>query len=292
MSDQRVHEPRACRVDEGLVAELAEVLGISEPPRPGDALPPLWHWAALSSWAPLAELRVDGHPAARPLPGYEEFGRRMFGGGRVRFLQTITVGEPVTIAESASPPRLKRGKSGEFVLVTVRRSVRTPEGAACIEEEQDLVYRPIVAPPASSDADRSPAVTLPLMGAALTRTQGGAVWELRTDPVVLMRFSALTRNAHRIHFDGNYSASEGYAAPVVHGPLQAIALAEVHRRSCPGMTVRRVSHRGSSPLLCGVDATIRRVDGSTTYALEDKRSGVTFSTLEVEGDHDARRSHL
>jgi 3-methylfumaryl-CoA hydratase len=186
-----------------------------------------------------------------PLP------RRMWAGSRIEFHHPLRVGADVSRRSSITKVSAKEGRSGTLVFVTVRHEIATA-GNAAITEEQDIVYRnppqpgePAVAPEAAS-ADHA------------------WVREIRPDDVLLFRYSALTFNGHRIHYDRRYVTEvEGYPGLVVHGPLIATLLLDLLRRHRPDATVSRFAFRAIKPLfdvapffVCG-----RRNDGGNTIAL-------------------------
>lgn len=190
---------------------LNAALGGDGAGRAGDALPLLHHWLYFWDVKPPSGLGVDGHPAKGgflppvPLP------RRMWAGGRLTFHGDLRLGEEVRKTSTITAVTEKTGKSGTLVFVTVRHELAGGEGLA-ISEEQDLVYRD----PA--------AASLPLPQGA---PAPAAAWveTIDPDPVLLFRYSALTMNGHRIHYDRPYAIDEeAYPALVVHGPLQATLL--------------------------------------------------------------------
>ncbi len=199
------------------VEALAGMLDVDAPE--GGELPPLWHWVYLLERPPQRELGRDGHPLsgvpAPPGPGY----RRMFAGGRVVHHRPLSVGEEATRVARLVSTRQKTGRSGPLTFVTVRSEI-SQRGQVAVVDEQDIVYRHQDSTlPAPSDAD--PAAPTEPRQPALT---------LVVDPVLLFRFSALTYNAHRIHYDHEFARQEGYDDLVVHGPLQALMMAELMRR--------------------------------------------------------------
>ncbi len=181
-------------------------------PVPG-ILPPLWHWTLFQQWVPAAETGADGHPSRGGfLPALPELTRRMWAGGRIRFLTPLHPGDAVTRVSTIRTVQEKMGRSGQLVFVTVHHGITGPNGPA-IEEEQDLVYRGLNG---AAVADRSPVPDAPPGPRAI----------LVPDPVLLFRYSALTGNGHRIHYDLDYVRGvEGYPGLVVHGPLQATLMA-------------------------------------------------------------------
>jgi 3-methylfumaryl-CoA hydratase len=218
----------------------------------GDALPPLWHWFHFLPRAPQAGLDDDGHPRRGgflpPIP----YPRRMFAGARLQWHRPLVVGVPAQREARISDVVLKSGKSGRLAFVTVTHRFMQ-DGALCIEEAQDIVYREpggrVTAPPA--------ATWPPVPEGSWTRV-------LQPDTRLLFRFSALTFNAHRIHYDRAYAAEiEGYPGLVVHGPLTAVLLSELVRHAT-ARPMRAFSFRGVAPLFdLGALRLVGTPDGDT-----------------------------
>lgn len=218
------------------VAGLAATLDRDDPPpRPGDPLPPLWHWLYFLPAHRQSELGHDGHAKLGgflppvPLPA------RMWAGGRLEFHRPLRLGEEVSRTSRIADLNFKAGRSGPLVFVVVRHEIRNSEGLA-IAEEQDIVYRDqggVKSQASASDAQ--------------------PVWSrtIHPDDVFLFRYSALTFNGHRIHYDRRYAESEGYPGLVVHGPLIATLLLDLLRRNMPLANVRRFTFRALSPLFDG-----------------------------------------
>jgi 3-methylfumaryl-CoA hydratase len=194
-------------------------------------LPALWHWALFHPAVPTAALGDDGHPRRRV--EMDEFPQRMWVGGRLDVTRPLRIGVDAERVSRIAKAEMKEGGAGHFWLVTVAHTIEQ-EGAACIEEEQDLVFRTAGSlAPLGADVDAPPE----------------AEWvEARVaDPKLLFRFSAVTANAHRIHYDEPYvTGVEGYPDLVVHGPLTAILLAEL-ARTRRGHDAHRVSYRARAP---------------------------------------------
>ncbi|MFD6349549.1 hypothetical protein ACFWF9_33250 [Streptomyces roseolus] len=227
----------------GPVAALSAVLDLPAPAAAtGSALPPLWHWLHFLRWPGQRDLGPDGHPSdghfLPPIPDRQ----RMFAGGRCSITRPLTVGEPTRRVSSLGRVATKQGSTGELLFVTVRTEY-LQQGATCLIEEQDLVYRSgrgAAAHPAELDTT--------------TPARSDEAWQLpvETDPTLLFRFSALTANAHRIHYDVPYATGEeGYPALVVHGPLLVLAMLELVRREAPGKTVGSLSYRLRRPAFAG-----------------------------------------
>ena len=226
---------------------LAATLDRERPPAPGEPLPPLWHWTQFVPSTRASGIGPDGHARRGgflppvPLP------RRMWAGGRLVFHHPLKIGERAVRRSSIAAVSEKSGKSGRLVFVRVNHLIEDAEGLA-LSEEQDLVYR---------EPSQGPAPAAP------PAPQGGQ-WAdtIRPDPVMLFRYSALTFNAHRIHYDRPYaSEAEGYAGLVVHGPLIATLLAEsLAKRS--GRALASFSFRAASPLFDTAPFTVcGRIDG-------------------------------
>lgn len=211
----------------------------------GDPLPPLWHWFLFPEVVPQSELGDDGHPRETALMPPIGPRRRMFGGGRLKVGRPLRCGDDVVRITDVPSVRARAGRSGPLLLVTVRHAYRV-QGTECIVEEQDIVYRP------PAEADGSPPAPLPTTGGEATAAEAPWTLSIRPDPVLLFRFSALTSNAHRIHYDRPYAREvERHPGLVVHGPLLALLLLELPRRHAPGRTVTDFSWRARSPLYAG-----------------------------------------
>ena len=219
------------------VAALAATLDRDDPsPQSGDPLPPLWQWLYFLPIHKQSEIGPDGHPARGgflppvPLP------RRMFAGGRLQFLRPLRVGGAISRTSCVTDVNLKEGRSGSLVFVKVRHEITDGQGVA-VTEEQDIVYRDNPKP-----GDPAPAPQSAPAAHAWMR-------EIRPDEVLLFRYSALTFNSHRIHYDRRYVTEvEGYPGLVVHGPLLATLLLDLVRRSCPGAVVSGFSFRAVKPV--------------------------------------------
>lgn len=243
------------RITAGPSIALAGVFDSAAPvAADGDPLPPLWHWLHFLERPAESELGEDGHPRhATLLPDYPRR-RRMFAGGRLTVHAPLRVGAEVTRTSRVTAAAYKEGRSGPMLFVTAEYRFTAGDDLLCVEE-QDIVYRqdpePAAAPaspPAPSPASPSPATA----GGAPADAGPAAdwTWELTPGPATLFRFSALTYNAHRIHYDHPYvTGVEGFPGLVVHGPLTALALLELPRRA--GTGVREYSFRARRPLFAG-----------------------------------------
>ena len=214
---------------------------------PGDPIPPLWHWLYFLDRPASSELGPDGHPAAGhfmpPIPQR----RRMYAGGRASYTGAFRCGDEITRRSELADATVKQGRTGELLFVTVR-SVFTSADAVIATEEQDVVYRS--GPPAAggSAGPRGP-----------SEAAGPSPWQIQIvpDPVLLFRFSALTYNAHRIHYDADYATGvEGHPGLVVHGPLLALLCFELPRRHAPRRRVTQLSFRARAPVYVGQRCTV------------------------------------
>jgi 3-methylfumaryl-CoA hydratase len=212
-----------------------------EAPGQTDPLPPLWHWLAFLPNVPQRDLGSDGHPRRGGFLPPVDLPRRMFAGARYQFSAPLLVGVPLERTGEVLSVEEKTGKSGALVFVKVRYVVSC-DGREAVVEEQDIVYRgetpstPAAGPKAAAGAAGDAAEAWDWK------------WELPIEPTLLFRFSALTYNAHRIHYDRPYATSvEGYPGLVVHGPLQAMSLAELCRRNAPDRTLSEFRFRAVSP---------------------------------------------
>jgi 3-methylfumaryl-CoA hydratase len=201
----------------------------------GAALPEFWHWIYFRAAVPRSQLGVDGHERRGNFMPPVDLPRRMWAGGRLRFVKPIILGEDITRSSEIIAIDRKQGRSGTIVLVTVRHVINGGTGK-CVEEEQDVVY--VETPKPGQSTRQSP--PLP----------PDTDWQERflPDAVTLFRYSALMFNAHRIHYDYPFTTEvEGYRGILVHGPLTALLLLEAakrHLRRAP-LSYR---YRGLAPL--------------------------------------------
>lgn len=214
---------------------LAALLDHAAPPWRAGEVPPLGHWLLFPPVARQSDIGVDGHPLRADTAGLP---RRMWAGGRVRFLNSVPLGAQVVRETEQLNVDEKAGRSGRMLFVTLRHRLSV-DGVLAIEEEQDIVYREAAAPGAVA-APPAPETATPLPEGART---------LRADPVQLFRFSALTFNGHRIHYDRDYAVrEEGYPALVVHGPYIATLLMDHYLRAQPGAAIASFDFRAMRPI--------------------------------------------
>lgn len=224
-------------------------------PQPGDPLPPLWHWLYFLPTHRQSELGPDGHPRRGgflppvPLP------RRMWAGGRLEFHRPLRIGESVRRTSRILDVKYKEGRSGPLVIVVVRHEI-----GDAITEEHDIVY--LGPSGATPDPPQAPAES---------------AWErvIVPDDVLLFRYSALTFNGHRIHYDRRYATVvEGYPGLVVHGPLIATLLLDLLRRNLPQANVTSFNFRAVSPLFDTAAFTVcGQPDGDTVKLWAKNASG-------------------
>jgi len=215
----------------------------------GQPLPPLWHWVYFLNGLPPAELGRDGHPARGGFLPPVPLSNRMWAGGRVTFLQPIPIGASVCKVSSILSVEHKQGRSGDLVFVTVLHELFLADGALCLREEHDIVYRepqPLAKPVPVADAVNPVGVSRTLVPTS----------------TLLFRYSALTFNGHRIHYDADYCREvEGYPNLVIHGPLNATLLAQL-AEAVGGRPIREFSYRGVSPAFLGETITFNvQLDG-------------------------------
>lgn len=202
----------------------------------GAPLPVPWHWFYFLPRAPQAQLDDDGHPRRGGFLPPVPYPRRMFAGARLTVHRPLALGQPAARTGTIRDVQFKDGRSGRLAFVTVHYAF-DQGGQRCLEEEQDIVYR-----------EPGPSVAAPVTGTWEAVDGGAWVREVHPDPRLLFRFSALTFNAHRIHYDRPYARDvEGYPGLVVHGPLTATLLAQLVRQHAP-RRITGFSFRGVAPL--------------------------------------------
>jgi 3-methylfumaryl-CoA hydratase len=245
-------ETRETRIDATRVGELAACL---DRDAPTDFLPPGWHWAFFNPAAKASTLGPDGHPARGGFLPPVSLQRRMWAGGDLRFHASIPIGAAATRRSTIRDVVRKRGRTGDLVFVAVDHAISV-SGKLCLEETHDIVYRdigpPAAAVPAPTDEDWSQA--------------------MRADAVLLFRYSAVTFNGHRIHYDRAYATQvEAYPGLIVHGPLLATLLQAFAER-VGGAKLARFVFRGAAPLFDGEDfALCGKADGDLWVRASDGR---------------------
>ncbi|MDB5997497.1 MAG: hypothetical protein JWP42_4633 [Pseudomonas sp.] len=221
------------RISFTLVRRIAATLG--EPaPQPGEPLPPLWHWAFFHEPVGASELGPDGHPALGGFLPPAHNRNRMWAGSRLEFYQPLKVEADVTCVSTILKVEEKHGRTGSLLFVTVRHEY-FQDGQCALQDEQDIVYREPT-PPKLSGTE------------ALPEGQ----WRATVEPsaTLLFRYSAVTFNGHRIHYDWPYvTETEGYPGLVVHGPLIATLNLRAFTKAHPNARLQRFTFRGIRPLI-------------------------------------------
>ena len=264
---QETHADRATLFP---VAALSATLDRDDPaPAEGDTLPPLWHWLYFLPTARQSGLGPDGHPARGgflppvPLP------RRMWAGGRLEFLRPIHLGEKIQRISTIKDVTLKTGRTGPMIFVLVRHEVHGENGLA-ITEEHDIVYRDAPAPTETPPAPRA--------------APEAAIWdrEITPDDVLLFRYSALTFNGHRIHYDRRYvTETEGYPGLIVHGPLIATLLVDLVRRNVE-TPVKSFTFRAVKPVFDIGSFRVRGVPSKNGKVALWAQDSEGWTTMEAE----------
>jgi 3-methylfumaryl-CoA hydratase len=251
---------------------LSQALDHSDIPALGDALPPLWHWLYFLPTYKAKALGYDGHARLGgflpPLP----LPRRMWAGGRLHFERQLRIGENATRESRIADISFKTGRSGSLAFVLVRHAINGDQGARIVEEH-DIVYR---AAPAEGAATPPP-----------QPATAQAQWsrEVAPDPVLLFRYSALTFNGHRIHYDRDFCHSESYPGLVVHGPLIATLLLDLLRQKVLGAYVSSFAFKAVSPLFDIHHFSLHgRIDGTqaTLWALNHQGQLAMSASAELE----------
>lgn len=209
---------------------------VGAPLRLGDPIPLAWHWLYFLPMAQQSAIGVDGHPNRGgflppvPLP------RRMWAGSRLQFLAPLRSGQSLERKSRIDDVQVKEGRTGPLVFVKLHHEIRG-DGVLAVLEEQDIVYRNMPEP-----GEPVPAAVAAPQNASWSR-------RIVPDNVLLFRYSALTFNAHRIHYDQQYATEvEGYPGLVVHGPLIATLLLDLLRRQLPDARAKTFSFRAVKPL--------------------------------------------
>jgi 3-methylfumaryl-CoA hydratase len=236
-------------------------------PKTGDALPPLWHWLYFLEAVRASKIGPDGHPERGDFLPPVPLPRRMWAGSRFAFDgEPLRIGETMRRVSTIKSVEPKTGSTGAMVFVTVEHAISGPRGLSLVEEH-DIVYR---------EAARAGEAVRPAKPAP-----ADATWSRRVmpDEVLLFRFSALTFNGHRIHYDQPYvTGSEGYPGLVVHGPLMGMLQIELARRANPGRIARSFEFRALSPTFAGNPLTVgasQEANGTITTWIANAQGGLS-----------------
>lgn len=270
------------RVDGERASALAGVIGSDDIDiTPGGELPPMWQVAFFIQRPANTELGADGHPLVGfptpPAPGM----RRMFAGGRLTLSPGLLIGCDATASTSVSEPRQVEGRSGSMTFVTTTTHV-VSEGRTVLSEERDLVYLDDPDPrritPRSSAGKDARGESI-----AESPFEHDVKREVAITSTLLFQFSALTYNAHRIHYDRDYARDdEGYPGLVVHGPLQAVLMAEEGRRLLKRNSRLTMTYRLTSPLFEDEGLTVKgRRDGLNAHLRIENASGRCTAVAEM-----------
>jgi len=219
-----------------------------------EPLRPLWHWLYFLPGERQSNIGPDGHPRRGGFLPPVSLPRRMWAGGRLKFLKPLQPGAAIRRLSRIEGIDSKEGRSGALVFVKVAHEISDAGGVA-IREEHDIVYRGMPVPGA-------PAAVPPRAPTDETFAR-----EIVPDPVLLFRYSALTFNGHRIHYDRSYvTEEEGYPGLVVHGPLIATLLVEQLQLAHPAAKVASFDFKAASPLFDTHPFTVcGKLEGSTAH---------------------------
>jgi 3-methylfumaryl-CoA hydratase len=228
--------------DVATAAPLAAIVATfdreEDAPREGEAIPPGWHIGYFLSTARTATLAADGLPAGTGVLPKVPLPRRMYAGTRITLHAPLRVGDRLRRETELTDLQVREGGTGTLVVTTQTRRISTPRGLA-ITEDYDTVFREEVKPGAKSGIPKRDEVP------------AGLPWRctITAGPVALFRFSALTGNPHRIHYDRPYAMEvEGYPGLVVHGPFTQACLTNFVRDQNPGRSIRTFAMRARAPL--------------------------------------------
>ncbi len=225
-------------VSEQMAQQIHATLGQagSDAPQLGQPMPPLWHWYGFPPTAQMRELGRDGHPKLGGFLPPVNLDRRMWAGGKLTFHAPLHVGEALTKTSRIAAIEEKTGAAGQMVFVTLEHEISGAEGVA-VSETQNIVYLAI------PDQFRAPKPVAPPQTLDVEEV-------VDVSEVLLFRYSAITFNAHRIHYDLNYTQQvEHYPGLVVHGPMQANMLMDLAHRHA-GRAPDVFAFRGIHPMFC------------------------------------------
>lgn len=246
-------------------ARLMEALMDRDPVlKTGDPLPPAWNWIYFLTTAPMSGLGRDGHPALGEFLPPVALPRRMWAGGRFSFIKPVFFGEQIEKTSTIKNVVLKSGSSGSLCFVTVGHEYRDQQQELRFTEEHDIVYR----------QDPAPDAPAPKPSAPPARSVSSET--IVPSEVQLFRYSALTFNSHRIHYDRNYCINvEGYPGLIFHGPLSATLLADRAQQFAGDRVLKTFNFRAAAPLFDTEPFTLHH-DGQSTFWTQTPDGGLAM----------------
>lgn len=250
---------------------LAAALDNEELPQKGDQLPPFWEWMYFLPTPQASATGADGHPDKGgflppvPLP------RRMWAAGEVQLFSPLIIGESARRTSTIESVELKQGSTGTLVFVNIAHEIFQND-TLCIQQIQNIVYR------------EQPAADAPLPPAKDAPAEADFSEIICPDPVLLFRYSALTYNGHRIHYDRNYAREEElYPALVVHGPLLVTLLLELKRHNLTSLTVQNFKFRAVRPTFDNADFKVSgKLDGNALSLWSSDQNNALCMTVKAE----------
>ncbi len=243
---------------------LSSTIGQREDIQNGASLPVLWHWVYFQELTRIDDLGRDGHASKGELLPPIDLPRRMWAGGRLEYQLHPKIGEKLTKTSTISNITPKEGKTGKLCFVTVQHEYFDHKDQAVFTEEHDIVYREDPKDKTSTSAHVAPPENATISETIIPST------------VLLFRYSALTFNSHRIHYDRDYCTDiEGYPGLIFHGPLTATLLTEFAARQNPDQQIKSFSFRATAPLFDTEPFAIK-TDGKNTYWVETSSGGLAM----------------
>lgn len=232
------------RIDVRPARSMQALLDRNPTAKTGDVLPPLWHWLYFQNEALQSTLDADGHQGRGDFLPPVALPRRMWAGGRFKFALPLKIGDQVHRASTIKSVQFKHGRSGKLYFVTVKHQYSVGD-VFCFSEEHDIVYRDF------------PTKNTPPVKRQPAPATGDWQRQIDPDPLLLFRYSALTFNGHRIHYDRAYCRDvEGYSGLVFHGPLTATLLIELAQTHNPDARISGFDFRAHAPLFDTAPFTI------------------------------------
>ena len=271
----RTHE-ETIQISLDCVRGLAALLDYDRPPWPDNRVPPTGHWLAMFPYTRQSELGHDGHEKLGDFIPDTGHPRRMWVGGRIQYLKPLYVDQPVLHRTTITNIEDKTGKTGPMTFVTLNHEYLM-DTELLLGEEQKIVYREASTEPAQRPINKP-----------VSKSESEYDWsrQFMPDSAVLFRYSAVTFNTHKIHFDHEYVKEEGYPGLLVHAPLTVTLLVELYTSINPDMKIISFDYTAKSPLYDGDPIMLygkELEDGKVLLWAEDCAGNLAVTgTLQVE----------